>query len=465
MERVIPKSGRTKIFVQIYAIMAVSVGSFSTGAQFAWPSPSVPQLLLNTSYIGRITMEQASYFSILPPIVVIISSFFIGNAMRFIGREYIMGFLAVPHVVHWIVIANATNLITVYVARAISGVSDAICYSTIAVYVGEITTPHVRGTWGNSMMCAILLGHLSVAAVGAYQDIVTTAYIFTVPPLLYALLIIFIPESPYFLIMTGRNEEAKIALQWLRWQQNVDDEYLVLVKNVQEQVMAPGQFGDLFRDAVNRKALLVNVGLRICQQFSGFSAFVIYVQIIFELATDKSVSAEMSTVIVYSVLFLLSVLATSAITRCGRRTMLTISSVGCSGSLLANAVYFYIADETGANLSQLGWLPLLFMASYMAFLATGLSPLPSLMTGELFATSIKSHAMFVSTIARGVALIIAPKILQLLIGHLPMYFSFTFFTLSCLASAIFCYRCVPETKGKTLQEIQDILRKKSFCQP
>ncbi|KAK5638781.1 hypothetical protein RI129_013076 [Pyrocoelia pectoralis] len=212
IERCIPKSIKGKDFVQICAILTASLGGFSAGAQLAWLSPSVPKLLLNSSYIGPITLEEASYFSVITPIFTIIFSFIVSVAMKFIGRKYIIGFVAVPHIISWLLIATAQNVIPIYISRAFNGVSDAVTVCTAAVYIGEITTPTVRGKWGNMLMCAIFLGHLSVVVIGIYCDIVTTAYIFLIPPILQILFAIFIPESPYYLIMKG--EATKHRLRW-----------------------------------------------------------------------------------------------------------------------------------------------------------------------------------------------------------------------------------------------------------
>ncbi|KAK5638783.1 hypothetical protein RI129_013078 [Pyrocoelia pectoralis] len=457
LEKFIPKSKKGSNFVQICAIFAASLGGFSAGAQLAWLSPAVPQMLLNTSYIGQITLEQASYFSVITPVTTLASSFFVANAMKLFGRKYVIGFMAVPHIISWLLIATAKSIIPIYVARAVNGISDAVNSCAISVYIGEISTPEVRGKWGNMPMCAILFGHLSVVIIGTYCNIVTTAYIFLFVPLLQILLVTFIPESPYLLIMKDKKHEANVALEELRWKTDVLDEFSDLSKDVQRQISESGTFKDLFLNPTNRRAITFIIAICTCQEYSGMSAFIVYVQYIFQLAGAKSLSAGLSSIIYFSVLFVFSALASLFVGKYERRTMLTFSSFGCTISLVIATIFFYIQKETSIDVTQLNWVPLFGMVSYIIFLTTGLSLLPFLMIGELFSASIKNHAVFVASSYQALTLIIVPKLLELLLTNFSLYVPFLFFTIASLASTVFCYFCVPETKGKTLEEIQRLL--------
>ncbi|KAB0798473.1 hypothetical protein PPYR_09466 [Photinus pyralis] len=252
----------------------------------------------------------------------------------------------------------------------------------------------------------------------------------------------------------------KVHWRQLRWKTDVDREFMTLTADVERQISESGSFKDLFCIGTNRRALLVLVGLRTCQQLSGISAFIIYAQYIFQLAGAKFVSAQVSSIIFYFALFLLSTISSFVISKYSRKTMLTISSLGCTLSLLMNAIYFYVMEETEIDVSKLGWVPLFGMTSYIASLTAGLSLLPTLMTGELFSVGIKNQAMFVSSACLALTVIALPKILQLLFSNFSLHVTFLFFTFWCSVSAVFSYYCVPETKGKTLEEIQQSLGKR-----
>uniref|UniRef100_A0A1Y1KSD3 Major facilitator superfamily (MFS) profile domain-containing protein n=1 Tax=Photinus pyralis TaxID=7054 RepID=A0A1Y1KSD3_PHOPY len=461
IERLIPKTTKGKDFVQICGILTASLGGFSAGAHLAWLSPSVPKLLLNSSYIGPITLDEASYFSVITPIFTIIFSFVVGNAMKIIGRKHLIGFMAVPHIISWLLIATAQSIVPIYISRAFNGISDAVTVCTSTVYIGEITTPLVRGKWGNMLMCAIFFGHLSVVVVGVYCDIVSTAYIFLIPPVLQILFTMVVPESPYFLIMRGRDNEAMSALRRFRWKKDVREEFSAIKKDIEAKSSESGVFSDLFCNATNRKALWIVMALFTFVEYSGLPGFVTYAQYLFQLAGGTSLSAEVSSIIFFSVLFLLTVSASSVVGNYSRRTMMIISSFGCAISLLMEAIFFYVKDETALDVSHISWVPLLGMLCYIIFLSAGLSRMPFLMIGELFSPGIKNYAVFIASSYQAVNMIIVPKLLQLLVTNFSMYVPFMFFTCSCLIATIFCYLCVPETRGRTLEEIQRILNSKT----
>uniref|UniRef100_A0A1Y1MWM7 Major facilitator superfamily (MFS) profile domain-containing protein n=1 Tax=Photinus pyralis TaxID=7054 RepID=A0A1Y1MWM7_PHOPY len=459
VEKLIPKSAKGRDFVQISSIFVVSIGAFSAGALFAWPSPTIPLLIRNTSYIGQISIEEASYLSILPAASMIASSFLIASATKYIGRKPIIWFMAIPQALSWILIAEAKSITAIYIARVLNGIGEGILFSIAMAYVGEISTPAVRGTWGNMITCSVALGQLSIAAVIASMDIVTAAYIHLFAPLLQILLVPFLPESPHYLMKKGERENAKIALMRLRWKTDVDCELSAMSESIERQRSEAGSFKDLFWIPANRRALLLVLSLRTFQQLSGITAFVIYAQYIFELSGARSVSDEVSTIIVFASLFLFLLVCLPVAGKYSRRLLLTASSTGCTICLLINVVYFYIQEETEVDVSDISWIPLLVMVGYIAFLSIGLLPLPVLMIGELFALSIKNHGMFVSTVYLALIMIAFPKILQLLLSNFSLYVTFLFFTVSCFFSTIFCWFCVPETKGKTLEEIQQLLSK------
>ncbi|KAB0791098.1 hypothetical protein PPYR_02898 [Photinus pyralis] len=256
-KRIIPNVSEGNALVQICSVLIVSIGGFSIGAHFAWPSPSTPQLIQNTSYIGQVTIEEASYFSVISGVSTIASSFLVANAMKHVGRKRIIWSMTIPQLLSWILIAQAKSIAPIYIARALSGIGEAIGFCTITVYIGEITTPELRGKWGSMFSCATLLGNLCITVANDYIGIATAAYIFLFAPLLQLVLVALLPDSPYFLLEKGRYDDAKAALRQLRWKTDVDDEFLALRKDVERQISESGSFMDLLKIVTNRRALWV----------------------------------------------------------------------------------------------------------------------------------------------------------------------------------------------------------------
>ncbi|KAK4885078.1 hypothetical protein RN001_001349 [Aquatica leii] len=398
---------------QIYVILLASLGGFSSCALFSWPSPSIPILISNSSYIEYVTLEEASYFSIISSISTIVATPLVAILMNAIGRKKMITFMAIPHMLSWILIAVARNIICLYVSRAIYGISDAILYCVIPTYVSEIATPKVRGSWGNLIMISVFLGQFLINVVGAYYDIITTALVFVTLPIVHFALMLSAPESPYFLLMKNKETHAEESLKYLRWNENVKEEFTLLVKDVQRQTSESGTLMDLFIIETNRKALSIALAMRMFQQFSGFSAFAVYTQYMFSLAGGNLLASDCA-IIFTGVSLLAGTLSSLVVDKFGRRPLMVFSNLGCTIALSIESIYFLIMHETNLNVSDFTWVPLAGMVLYIITSTAGLGILPSLMVGELFSASIKSKAVGVLSIFFSFCTIFVPKLFQLL---------------------------------------------------
>ncbi|KAF5273110.1 hypothetical protein FQA39_LY07600 [Lamprigera yunnana] len=446
---------------QICVIFLVTLTAFTTSALFAWLSPSIPILTSNSSHIESITLEQASYFSVITPISSIIASPLIAFYVEKIGRKYVIAMISVPQILSWLLTGVAKNLTVLYISRVLSGISDAIMFCVVPAYIGEISTPKVRGTWGNLIIINLYLAQFMVNIVGAYLDVPTTAFIFMSVPIIQVVLWLFVPESPYFLITKKRLEEAKHALKLLRWNEDVEDEFHTLTKDVSRQMLEQGRIRDLFVIATNRKALLISITMRLCQQFSGLSAIIVYTQYIFLLA-GGNLSASSSAIIYSGVLFAMASICSFVVDKLGRRHLMIFSSIGTAIALFVEAIYFFLLFETDMDVTNFSWVPLAGMMLYIFTCTCGLGILPTLMLSELFSTSIKSKAVCVVNMWFSISVIVTPKLFQTLSSNYGIHVPFTVFGICAVFSVVFSYLFIPETKGKTLEEIQQMLTKKSI---
>ncbi|KAF2879390.1 hypothetical protein ILUMI_26785 [Ignelater luminosus] len=330
---------------------------------------SIPQLVA----ANLTSLEEASYLTVIPTISMTITAPLFSTLIDAIGRKNCLLLVAVPQFIAWILTALAENIWIYYLATFFSGIGNAASYTIIPVYVCEIAEPTVRGTWG------------------AYNDIKTAALICGCLPIIQILLFFYVPESPYYLLMKGRDDEASKTLTILRWRTNVEKEVLTLKEDVARQISESGTMKDLFSIISNRKALIMCVGMRIAQQFSGLSAFEMHTQYLFQQA-GGDVSHEISAITVSGTLALSVSLSAFAVERFGRRPLMLFSSLGCALILTVETVYFSINIFTRVDVSNFGWLPLVGMLAYMVVCATGLGILPTLISGEVFSASIKSKA-------------------------------------------------------------------------
>ncbi|KAF2890690.1 hypothetical protein ILUMI_15483 [Ignelater luminosus] len=457
LKRCIPYDDKNHQWPQIFVIIIATLGSFINGSIVNWTSPAIPILISNASHVEPITLEEASYFTVIPTATAAIASPILAILADGIGRQKTVMLISVSYFLSWVLIGAAETLYVFYLARLVQGVGDAACFTALPMYVCEISEPKIRGSWGNLIALSMFLGYFLLNIVGAYCDIRTMAYIFGSIILIQFFLMLVIPESPYFLIMKGREEEARSALSFLRWREDVEDEFIVLNKEVQREALESGSIKDLFTDKINLKTLIISLGLRATQPFSGLPAFTMYTQYMF-MQAGSDISSSVSAIIFSGVFCLCIACFSSVVDKFGRKPLMIFSCFGCCIVLALEAIFFYINEETNLDVSHIRWFPLAGMLSYIPLCSAGLAIIPTLMLGELFPTSVKGIALCILNICFSIFMLLVTKLFQLLSSNFGMYVPFCLFSLCCFVSFIFSCYWLPETKGKTLEEIQRYLR-------
>lgn len=373
-----------------------------------------------------------------------------------IGRKFTLLTAGILHISSWLSIAFAQNIYVIYVSRIFFGISDACMFASLPTYIAEVTTPKVRSFYGNIMGISSLVGQFLANCIGFYFSIQSTAFIMLPIPALFIVTFVFMPDSPYYLIMIGKVEEAKKSLQKLRGREDVKIELAQITLDVHRQLKESGRFKDLFLIGSNRKALIIANISRVFQHYSGAGALVVYSQYIFQQA-GGDISSGVAAMIVSGIFASVTVFANVICDKLGRRKSMIISCLGCGLVLLAEATYFYLQTYNIVDLIIINWFPILGLAVYAVSSCIGLSVVPTLLVGEIFSTSIRKHANTVTNMIFSTNICLGLKLFQILMS-LGMWVPFLFFGLCCLLSSVMSYFIIPETKGKTLEEIQQMLK-------
>lgn len=216
------------------------------------------------------------------------------------------------------------------------------------------------------------VGTLLEYCVGPYLSFVNLAFVSAAVPVLFFATFIWMPESPYFLLMRGRREEAETSLLRLRGLKEpsaVKAELEAMDSAVRLRASDGGgsSLKELFVHRGNRRSLLLCWGLMFFQMSSGILAFLAYATDIF-LRSGSSLDADVSAMVLGAVQLLGGVVASMLVDRAGRRPLLLVSCVGCAASLAAEGCYFYIKDVAGVDVSGLGWLPLTALIAFLVSL-------------------------------------------------------------------------------------------------
>lgn len=140
--------------------------------------------------------------------------------------------------------------------------ADGVAFTVVPMYLGEIADAKVRGLLGSSCSVMWIIGFLTINIIGSYLSITMTAIVSSLLPVIAFFTFMWMPESPYYLLMTDKEEEAKKSLRKFRNTENVDDEIERMKSNMQSKTKSTGRFLDLFTVKSNRKAVFIVAGLR-----------------------------------------------------------------------------------------------------------------------------------------------------------------------------------------------------------
>ncbi|KAF5299088.1 hypothetical protein FQR65_LT09446 [Abscondita terminalis] len=450
-------NGTNMIFVLVGSFLLDSAGrrpssgSIICGTLFAWSSPSIPILISNSSEIEPLSLDECSYFGVVACIGLIITAPLVAVLGNFVGNKVMIMFMAIPQTLAWIMVIVAENSWHFYISRFMAGIAEGILFFSIPGYIGEIASPMVRGSWGTAVSILFFVGHLFINIVGSYFNVRTTAYIFVWVPFLTVCFIYFLPESPYYYLRKGSVDKARQSLQKLRWRNDVDEELTLLIANVNQKT---GSLKDVFLVRQNRLGLLVGLGTRCFQIFSGFPAIVYFNQLIFN-ASGSDLSTFQSSVLYSAMQVIIMTLFTFSNDKIGRRRALLFSALGCGLSLMIEGIYFFLFEKLQIDVAGVNWLPLFGLILYVVVFSFGFSTLPTLMLGEVIDPSVKNHSLCIINITYGISLLVSTKLFMVLTSSYGMFAPFWFYSACCFVAIVYVYITVPETKGKTLYEIQE----------
>ncbi|WP_266143598.1 MFS transporter [Escherichia coli] len=260
------------------------------------------------------------------------------------------------------------------------------------------------------------------------------------------------PRTRWY-ISKNKTKRAHKALQWLRGKDaDVTAELHEIEKNHLDSIKnAPASALDLFNRS-NIKPITVSMGLMFFQQLSGINAVIFYTVDIFRDA-GSTIDGNLSTIIVGIVNLGSTFIATALIDRLGRKVLLYISAIAMNLSLLALGAFFFLKD-TGYDVQEYGWLPLASFVIFVVGFSLGFGPIPWLMMGEILPAKIRGPAASVATAFNWSCTFIVTKTFSDLKGAVGPYGAFWIFSAICFFSLIFVKFCVPETQGKSLEDIE-----------
>ncbi len=409
-------------------------------------------LLFLENTFSLTTLQQEMLVSIIL-IGALIGAGFAGTLSDRIGRKPVIMLSDVFILIGGITLISADHLFTLLFGRLITGVGVGIASLTVPLYIAELSPPKRRGALVTLNQLAITIGILLGYLIGLFEtDTGNWRLMFgfaIIPAIIQFVGMIFLPESPTYLAMNGQIAEAKKLFKKIRSREDTD-RLIKKLKTGQEKA----DFAALFQKAMV-PALVIGLGLSILQQITGINTVIYYANQIFGLAGFGTAKAAIwASVGVGIVNVLTTIVSVWLLDRSGRRPLLIIGMAGMTVGLLVLSLTFWLQIPAESYLSVIS------LMVYVASFAIGIGPVAWLIISEVYPHRIRGRAMSLAIFANWTANYIVSLTFLTLIEWLTSSGAFLFYAIICAYALYFVWRRVPETKGKTLEEIEGFWKKR-----
>ncbi|XP_043482086.1 facilitated trehalose transporter Tret1-like isoform X2 [Leptopilina heterotoma] len=429
------------------------------GAANYWTSPAVPYLKSSNSKF-TITSDQSSWIVSLLTIGGIIGYLLYPIFINRIGRKYTMLLFAIPQVFSWLTIYYASNVYHLYIARILAGIGYNGAYVVEIIYVGEIAEKNIRGFLVVIGKIAYVLGSLIVAILGAMVTYDTMNLTLLLISLTFFCTYFLMPESPYYYIKINDEGKAFQSLAKLRKTQN--SKFLELeIENIKKGMMKNdisrrNIIVKLFRINANRKALIISSLAVLSVSFSGSFAVAAYMQTIVSYI-DNPLKPEQITALIMLIVLITSIVISPIPDWLGRRILILCYGILVALSSFTLGGFFFYKYYFNENLSSIYCVPLVALLIYIVGSNSALFSISHILMSELFSMEVKSTATSLINVTRAILDFFIKLGFLRFVSVFEIYGVFWIFGMTTFIVTLTNYIIMPETKGKTLEEIQNLL--------
>ncbi len=376
------------------------------------------------------------------------------------GRKRALILSALLFTVSAIWSAIPDNLIEFNIARIIGGIGVGMASMLSPLYIAEISPPEIRGRLVSYNQFAIVTGILlvyfvnyTIAGMGNETWNTTTGWRWmfgseALPAALFILALLTIPESPRWLVKQGEAERAETILRRLSSPERAAGD----VQAIQDAIAhEASSVRELFKPGL-RRAMLLGMVLAILQQITGINVFMYYAPEIFKSLGSGTDVALLQTVIVGACNVLFTIVAIRTVDKLGRKPLMIIGSGGMAVSLIGLGWAAY-------NGTTAAWV-LVFILGYIACFALSLGPVVWVVLSEIFPTRLRGRAMAIAILLLWTSNYVVSQTFPMIDedpGLISMFhhaFPFWLYAFFCVVTIIVVAVFVPETKGRTLEEIE-----------
>lgn len=434
----------------VLAALIACLGAVSIGLVLGYSNPAL--LDHDLLRVLQHDKEKETWFGSLVAIGAIfggpISAVFVGK----LGRKTTMLLCTLPMGVGWFLIVYGSEYILVFCGRILTGIAMGMTSLVVPLYVVEVSSPERRGILGAGFQLFVTIGVLGVYSLGIPLNWNWLAVVGLAVAAVNAVLLLLVPETPRWYVSQNERGLAFESLAWLLGSnENLDDEYNEIERNVALQSTEGMKIGDLVEPGIY-KPMLISFGLMFFQQMSGINAVVFYSSLIFSSAGFAS-NPFIPMIIIGAVIVGATFFSCLLMDKAGRRVLLLLSGIFMTISITVLGVYYYLYEVR--KVENLSWLSLISVLVFAVSFSFGWGPIPWLATSELMPARARGIGTGLATSLNWTLAFLVTKEFQQMVDSMQSYGAFWLFGAFCLSSVIFVALFLPETKGRSLEEIQE----------
>jgi SP family xylose:H+ symportor-like MFS transporter len=444
-------------------ILFIAFSAALGGLLFGYDTAVISGAIGNLTEYFQLTPIETGWAISSALVGCLVGAFFSDYLSDKFGRKVTMLITAVLFILNSVGTALPISFSMFVLFRIVGGVGVGIASMVVPMYIAEIAPPKRRGALVGNYQLAIVIGIVVVYFVNYFIALQGDAnwnlntgwrWMFgseLIPSLLFLFFIFLIPESPRWLFQKGETNKAVAVLQKL----NSEDEVVRVQSEIenslhQENINQWKHLGN----PIYKKALFVGIGLSVLQQLTGINAILYYAPEIFKSLGSSTDVSLLETSILGVVNLIFTVLAIKLVDKMGRKPLLYIGSIGMTIALAAVGLFIYF-DALG------NWV-LPFLLLFMAAFSISWGPIVWVLLSEIFPNNIRSLALAISVFIQWVANFVVTQVFPSLVenkwlnDHFNGAFPFYLFSGICLFSLLFVWKKVPETKNKSLEQMDTL---------
>jgi MFS transporter, SP family, xylose:H+ symportor len=444
-------------------ILFIALSAALGGLLFGYDTAVISGAIGNLTEYFHLTPIETGWAISSALVGCLIGAFFSDYLSNRFGRKATMMITAILFILNSIGTALPNSFTMFVLFRIVGGIGVGIASMVVPMYIAEIAPPKRRGALVGNYQLAIVIGIVVVYFVNYFIALQGDAnwnlnigwrWMFgseIIPSILFLIFIFLIPESPRWLFQKGKSTVAIGVLEKLNAPEEVIQVHTEIQKSLHQE--DKNQWKNLV-NPIFKKALLVGIGLSILQQLTGINAILYYAPEIFKSLGSATDVSLLETSILGVVNLIFTLLAIRLVDRMGRKPLLYIGSIGMTIALAAVGLFIYY-DAVG------NWV-LPFLLLFMASFSISWGPIVWVLLSEIFPSKIRSLALAISVFIQWVANFVVTQVFPSLIEnqwlktHFNGAFPFYLFSVICLFSLFFVWKKVPETKNKSLEQMDTL---------